>query len=45
MDYMLKWQQNREQLKQAKRWNPRINLNSNPTSLFQRIPPSQPSQS
>ncbi|KAL7074235.1 hypothetical protein ACQ4LE_006418 [Meloidogyne hapla] len=38
INYVIKWNSNQEQLKKAKRANPRINLKSNPTSIFQHIP-------
>ncbi|KAF7635012.1 hypothetical protein Mgra_00005610 [Meloidogyne graminicola] len=40
IDYAIKWQSNQDQLKKAKRTNSRINLKSNPTSIFQHIPGS-----
>uniref|UniRef100_A0A914LJL7 Uncharacterized protein n=1 Tax=Meloidogyne incognita TaxID=6306 RepID=A0A914LJL7_MELIC len=38
VNYVIKWHSNQEQLRKAKRANPRINLKSNPTSVFQYIP-------
>lgn len=38
VNYVIKWNSNQEQLRKAKRANPRINLKSNPTSVFQYIP-------